>query len=152
MRRLLLLFATRTSFGFSQEGQGTTNRIKNLRMRIFPDMSRNELDEAERARRWRQLEDTYLAQQIDCYPGDYITAYPSVDRMLETVEKFEEDLTEVARAHGPMRVVVDVDEAIEVTPERDRRATEDPLMAQVKSRLETKLATLRGESRMYQPR
>jgi len=75
-----------------------------------------------------------------------------VDRMLETVEKFEEDLTEVARAHGPMRVVVDVDEAIEVTPERDRRATEDPLMAQVKSRLETKLATLRGESRMYQPR
>jgi hypothetical protein len=48
--------------------------------------------------------------------------------------------------------VVDVDEAIEVNPERDRRATEDPLMAQVKSRLETKLAKLRGESRMYQPR
>jgi len=137
--------------GGPQEGQGTTNRIKNLRMRIFPDMSRNELDEAERARRWRQLEDTYLAQQIDCYPGDYITAHPSVDRMLETVEKFEEDLTEVARAHGPMRVVVVVDEAIEVTPERDRRATEDPLMAQVKARLETKLAKLRGECRMYQP-
>jgi len=136
----------------TQEGQSTTNRIKALRMRIMPDLSKNELDEAERARRWRQLEDTYLAQQIDCYPGDYITAYPSVDRMLETVEKFEEDLTEVARAHGPMRVVVDVDEAIEVTPERDRRATEDPLMAQVKSRLETKLAKLRGESRMYQPR
>jgi hypothetical protein len=67
------------------------------------------------------------------------------------VEKFEEDLTEVARAHGPMRVIVEVDEAISVSPERDRRQAEDPLMAQVKARLEAKLEKLRGECRMYRP-
>ena len=60
-------------------------------------------------------------------------------------------LTEVARAHGPMRVIVDVDEAISVSPERDRRQAEDPLMAQVKARLEAKLQQLRTECRMYRP-
>jgi hypothetical protein len=133
----------------THEDKSATNRIKNLRMRIFPDMSRNELDEAERDRRWRQLEDTYLAQMVDCYPADYITAFPSVDRILETVEKFEEDLTEVAQVHGPMRVIVDVDEAIEVAPERDKNLAEDPLMPEVKGKLEAKLAKLRSECRMY---
>ena len=133
----------------THEDKSATNRIKNLRMRIFPDMSRNELDEAERDRRWRQLEDTYLAQMVDCYPADYITAFPSVDRILETVEKFEEDLTEVAQVHGPMRVIVDVDEAIEVAPERNKNLAEDPLMPEVKGKLEAKLAKLRSECRMY---
>ena len=74
-----------------------------------------------------------------------------MDRILETVEKFEEDLTEVAQVHGPMRVIVDVDEAIEVAPERNKNLAEDPLMPEVKGKLEAKLAKLRSECRMYRP-
>lgn len=136
--------------GGPQRG-GIAIRIKNLRMKIFPEVSRAEMTPEERARRWRQLEETYLAQQIDCYPDKYVNEFPSQDRILETVEKFEEDLTDHYRVHGPMKVILDVAPAIEVSPERDRGAEQDPLMMEVRARLEQKLAELRHESRIYQP-
>ncbi len=129
---------------------GIAIRIKNLRVKIFPDLSLNKLSPTERKRRWRQLEDTYLAQQIDCYPEQYLAEEPSVDRILETVEKFEEDLTDRCRIHKPMRVIIDVDEAIEVSPERVRGAKTNPLTAQIQSRLEAKLKELQAESRTFQ--
>lgn len=128
---------------------GIASRIKNLRMKIFPEVSRAQVDAAERARRWLQLEDTYLAQQVDCYPGQYITALPSVDRILETVEKFEEDLENTCRVHRKMKVVMDVCEPIEVSPKRDRTAKSDPLMLEIQSALEERIQELQYESRMY---
>jgi len=125
---------------------GIAIRIKNLRVKIFPDLSLNKLPPAERKRRWRQLEDTYLAQQVDCYPEQYLAEHPSVDRILETVEKFEEDLTDRCRIHKPMRVIIDVGEAIEVSPERVRGAKTHPLTEKIKSRLESKLDELQPES------
>ncbi len=97
------------------------------------------------------MEDTYLAQQIDCYPENYLTEYPSVERILETTEKFEEDLTDVCRLHGDMRVVIDVSPAIEVSSKRERGATVDPLMAEIRSTLEAKLSETQSECRMYEP-
>lgn len=127
---------------------GIAIRIKNLRMKIFPDLSQNKLDSSERQRRWRQLEDTYLAQQIDCYPEQYLTEYPSVDRILDTVRKFEEDLTDRCGVNRPTRVIIDVDEAIEVSAQRQRGAATDPLSEEIRQRLEAKLLQLQGESRM----
>jgi 1-acyl-sn-glycerol-3-phosphate acyltransferase len=134
--------------GSTSDG-GIASRIKNLRMKIFPEISRAQVDAEERDRRWLQLEDTYLAQQIDCYPGHYITALPSVDRILETVEKFEEDLESTCRVHGQMKVVLDVCEPIEVSPERDRKAKTDPLMLEIQLKLEECLQQLQYESRLY---
>jgi len=129
---------------------GIAIRIKNLRVKIFPDLSLNKLSPTERKRRWHQLEDTYLAQQIDCYPEQYLAESPSVDRILETVEKFEEDLSDRSRIHKPMRVIIDVDEAIEVSPERVRGAKTNPLTEKIKSRLEAKLEELQTESRQFE--
>ncbi len=129
---------------------GIAIRIKNLRVKIFPDLSLNKLPPDERKRRWCQLEDTYLAQQVDCYPEQYLTERPTVDRILETVEKFEEDLTDRCRVHRPMRVIIDVDEAIEVSPKRERGAKTNPLTEQIKSRLESKLEQLHSESRPFE--
>ena len=128
---------------------GIAIRIKNLRMKIFPELSRKTLPADERTRRWRQLEDTYLAQQVDCYPEQYLTEYPSVDRILETVTKFEEDLTDQVRKHGQLKVIVDIDDAIEVSGKRDRSAKTDPLMDQIRERLEAKIGELQSESKMY---
>jgi 1-acyl-sn-glycerol-3-phosphate acyltransferase len=65
-------------------------RVRNLRGRILPDMVAGRVDATERERRWRQLADIYLAQQLSCYPADYL-AQPTAERVLELVEKFEED-------------------------------------------------------------
>lgn len=130
--------------------EGIAVRIKNLRMKIFPELSRNELPVEERQRRWRQLEHTYLAQQIDCYPDQYVTRFPSVDRILETIEKFEEDMTDTCRVHGNLKVIIDIGEPIPVDGQRDRTASEgDPLMNKIRSQLESMLDNLKNESKMY---
>lgn len=139
-----------------QEWLGKTNpeegiqiRIKNLRMKIFPDISRGQVDELEKQRRWKHLEDTYLAQQLECYPKDWVKEFPSVDRILETVERFEEDLTDKARIHGNLKAVMEVLDPIEVSTKRDRAAKEDPLMVQIRESLQGKLDQLKHESTMY---
>lgn len=128
---------------------GIQIRIKNLRVKIFPDMIGDRLDLDERKRRWDHLERTYLAQQIDCYPEEYLIRYPSVDRILETVEKFEEDFTDKCRVHGHLKAIMVVGDPIEVSTERVRGAAEDPLMAQIRERLEAMLLELQAESVMY---
>lgn len=120
-------------------------RIKRLRTAILPDMVAGELPEAERARRWVQLNDLYLVQQLSCYPPDYLATKPTPERLLETIERFEEDLTDKARVHAPIHAVLEVGEAIEVSTERDRGAAADPLMNAVGTKLEAMLLRLAGE-------
>ena len=124
-------------------------RIKALRMKILPEMVHRQTTETERQRRWRQLADIYLAQQLSSYPPDYLAAQPSVDRLLETLERFEEDITDHARVHGHLKVVIQVGEAIEVSPDRDRAAKSDPLMARIEHDLQTMLDQLASESPVY---
>jgi len=122
-------------------------RVKNLRTAILPDMINGDLTEDERARRWRQLTDCYYAQQLSHYTRDYIGRENNVpERILETVERFEEDLTDEMRAHGPLHVVIQVGEAIAVSPQRDRTATTDPVMQAIEDQLREMLAELAGEA------
>ena len=118
-------------------------RVKNLRTAMLPEMVSGEIDEAERARRWRQLADIYLAQQLFFYPPGYFTPAPTPERLLETVERFEENLTDQEPVHRPIRAVVEVGEAIEVSPTRERGVETDPVMAQIRTQLETMLAGLK---------
>jgi hypothetical protein len=134
--------------GAPQQGP-VVPRVKALRMKITPDLIRGELDESERARRWGQLADLYLSQQVDCYPPDYLTGDPSVDRMLETVERYEEDLTDQVCVHGRLHAVLEVGEAIEVDVQRDRHALVDPLMNHIEAQLQQMLFRLSSESRRY---
>ncbi len=134
--------------GSTQEG-GIQVRIKSLRVKIFPDMIGDTLELAERKRRWDHLERTYLAQQVDCYPEEYVTEHPSVDRLMETVEKFEEDFTDKCRVHGHLKAITVVGDPIEVSTKRERGLDHDPLMEQIRQRLEAMLLELRPESKMY---
>ena len=129
---------------------GIISRIKQIRMKILPGVLQQEVDPNEHARRWRQVEDTYLAQQLFCYPERYLEERPSVDRILETVERFEEDLTDRVRVHGNLKVIIDVDEPLVVSTERDRSATEDPLMKSIRERLQSRLDELSLESPLYE--
>lgn len=131
--------------GAPQQGL-TVPRVRTLRTKILPDMVAGKVDAAERQRRWRDLSDLYLAQQLSSYPPEYLTSKPSVDRVLETIEKFEEDLTDKARLHGNLKVILQVGEAIEVSPERDRKAPVDPLMVQIQQALQGMMDKLALES------
>jgi hypothetical protein len=114
-------------------------RVKRLRSAILPDMTKGELDEAESQRRWKHLADLYLAQQLHHYPPDYLQSNPTPERLLETIERLEEDLTDKIRVHGPMYAMITVGEAIEVSSERAGRGSADPLMEQIEEQLTTML-------------
>jgi 1-acyl-sn-glycerol-3-phosphate acyltransferase len=122
-------------------------RIKRLRAAILPEMVHGELAEEERARRWRQLADLYLAQQLHCYSGDYLAGAPTPERLLETVERYEEDLTDAARPHPPLHAVISVGEAIEAAPTRDRGADSDPISNELRRQLETMLEESKSQRR-----
>lgn len=118
------------------------SRVKKLRSAILPDMVKGEISEVERERRWRQLADCYLAQQLSFYPPDYLGTEPRPDRMLETVQRFEEDLTDKCRIYRPMKATVAVGTAIIVEPTRERGAAEDPVMSGIESQLNFLLQNL----------
>jgi hypothetical protein len=71
--------------------------------------------------------------------------------LLETVERYEEDLTDAARVHGKLKAVIQVGEAIEVDTHRDRKAATDPLMARIAQDLQGMLDKLAHESPLYGP-
>jgi hypothetical protein len=110
---------------------------------VLPDMIEGKVAPEERERRWRQLADMYLAQQLSCYPPDYLASAPTPERMLETVERFEEDLTDECRIYRPMTVSVQVGEAIPVSPTRDRSAAEDPAMSALDKQLHDMIAGMK---------
>ena len=115
-------------------------RVKRLRSAILPDLTTGELDETQRQERWLQLADLYLAQSLSRYPPDYVAAHATPMRLLETVERFEEDLTDRVRVHGPMSATITVGPAIEASPTRDSRTPgSDPLLDAIESQLRSML-------------
>ena len=110
-------------------------RVKRLRTAILRGMITGHLTSEDRDARWRQLADLYLVQQLYCYPGDYI-ASATPERILETVERYEEDLTDLARPHFPLRAVITVGDAIEVSAIRKRSREPDPVTTEIRERME----------------
>jgi 1-acyl-sn-glycerol-3-phosphate acyltransferase len=119
------------------------SRVKRLRSAILPDMTKGDLDEAESQRRWKHLADLYLAQQLFHYPPNYLSENPSPDRILETIERLEEDLNDKISVHGNIHATITVGDAIEVTSDRPR-GTADPLLEQIHGQLESLLGLKGG--------
>ena len=115
-------------------------RVKRLRAAVVPVLTKGGLTESAVAECWRHLADVYLVQQLHCYPPDYLDD-PTPERVLETVESFEEDLTDVARPHAPLRAVITVGDAIAVPAGRDRSDPGDPVSVMLRASMENLLET-----------
>ena len=129
----------------------TMSRVKRLRTAILPDMVRGGLGEPEMARRWRQFADLYFAQQLHCYSPDYLDGTPTSERLLETVERYEEDLTDKARPHPPLHAVISIGEAIEAAPARDRSVDGDALADKLRRQLGILLEETKSRRRIPRP-
>jgi 1-acyl-sn-glycerol-3-phosphate acyltransferase len=126
-------------------GGSVAERVKRLRGAITPDLIAGELGDAERARRWGHLSDIHTAQAASFYPGDYVASRPTADRILETLERFEEDTAGRCRVLRPFDAVLEVGAPLTVAPERaGRPGGEDPLTAQLQGRIQAMLDRLLG--------
>lgn len=111
-------------------------RVKNLRKALLPALVAGDLGVEEREKRWKLLFDLEVAQQAYHFPPDYIAQDPTPERIIETVERYEEVLGQRSPTiHRPMRVTLTVGEAIEVDAKRERGVA-DPLMGELRRSLQ----------------
>jgi hypothetical protein len=121
-------------------------RVKRLRTAILADMVGKQLSAEQRASRWRDLAACYYAQQMSHYPRDYILREKNLpERVVETVERFEEDFTDQVRVHEPFHAVIQVGQAIPVGTHRERGGGADPVMAEVRRQLQSMINELAAE-------
>ena len=115
-------------------------RVKNLRKALLPALVAGELEQDERELRWKMLFDLEVAQMAYHFPPDYIVQNPTPERIIETVERYEEVLgTRTPTIHRPMHVTLTVGEAMEVDGRRERGVA-DPLMGELRAQLQKLLA------------
>lgn len=135
-----------SQWNLKQADESIVLRVKGIRSAILPGLINGNLSSEEKDQRWRQLAACYYVQQMSHYPRNYIRMSEKniPEHILETVERFEEDFTDRVRVHGPLRVVLQVGEAIDVSTERTRG--EDPVMQAVRTQLTDMLAELAKES------
>lgn len=125
---------------------GVISRVKRLRTLILADMVAGKVTPDERERRWYDLAALYYAQQISHYPRDYITAEKNLpERVIETIERLQEDFMDQTHLYPPLHAVVEVGEAIPVGPDRERDAEGDPIMAEIRSQLQSMMDGLAAE-------
>lgn len=121
-------------------------RVKRLRTAILPDMAAGRVTPEERERRWRDLAAAYYAQQVSHYPRDYILREKNLpERVVETVERLEEDFTDHMSMHEPFHAVIQVGEAIPVGTQRVRDELGDPVMIEVRRQLQSMIDELAAE-------
>jgi len=131
--------------GDSATGQSAIARCKRLRTEILPGLTSGKLDADERRRRWQHLTRIYYAQQISLYPENYVGDGRYPERLIETVEGFDEDLNDAIRKLNHWRAIVQVGEPIEVDAGRRPRDGEDPYHRQMVDQIQSMLSLLCAE-------
>ena len=131
--------------GGPASGQSVIARCKRLRSEILPDLIAGSVDAEERRRRWQHLTQVYYAQQISLYPENYLGDGRIPERLVETVEGFDEDLNDAIRKHGSWRAIVQVGDPIEVDPGRRPRNGDDPYYRQMVDQIQGILRLLSTE-------
>ena len=76
-----------------QPGDSTTpERVKQLRRVSLDQLQNVNQDDPQYKQLNDDLDDLFLVVQMFSYPGDYVAERPSIERLAETLDKFEEDV------------------------------------------------------------
>ncbi|MGI9469451.1 MAG: lysophospholipid acyltransferase family protein [Rubripirellula sp.] len=87
------------------------------------------------------MEDLFLVVQSFSYPGDYVDDHPSIDRMAETIDKFEEDVLKKTTADikAERRVKVSFGEPVEVSSDRKVKSQTTTITTAIEQRVQQML-------------
>jgi 1-acyl-sn-glycerol-3-phosphate acyltransferase len=73
-------------------------RVKALRQQILKGLPELPPEDPRRREADRDLDDLFAVVQLFSYPGDYLAERPTIERLAETMDKFEEDVFHVPTA------------------------------------------------------
>jgi hypothetical protein len=142
-----LLETAEAALGCPASADEVLGRVRACRTRLVGQLLADDASEETK----RTLRDwgarVELAQQLVSYPLDYLDPSRVTDtRVLETLERMQEDFLGRARSPAPLHVVLEVDEPIEVEAGRPPRGQADPLMVELRGRLQRLLTRLAAEA------
>jgi len=80
----------------ARKDESAPARVKALRQEVIKKLNESDenpnVDDLERERLGMDMEDLFFAVQLYSYRGDYLADTPTMERLAETVDKFEEDI------------------------------------------------------------
>ena len=96
----------------------------------------------------RDMEDLFLATQLYSYRGDYLVGEPSIERLAETVDKFEEDILglEYPTIRGRRRVTIRFGQPLEIDTSLTQRGGTAELTLTMHARVQAVLDELNDQS------
>ncbi len=116
-------------------------RVKALRRRLLDVWADETVDAKTRQHARDALDDVQLVLQLYSYQGDYITEKPSIERMAETILKFEQDINGFGRPVGKRRARVLLGEPLDISQVSSSGRTR-PVVADLTDRLEQAIRDL----------
>lgn len=89
-------------------------RVKEVRRAVIMAMEQESVTPTTRAALREDLEDLFFVIQLYSYPGDYVAERPVIERIAETLDKFEEDVLHAVypAVRGERKVVVQFGEPV----------------------------------------
>jgi hypothetical protein len=99
------------------------DRVKRARQIAIKGVEDEASDDKQRKQFTDDLDDLFLVCQLFSYPGDYVSERPTIERIAETLDKFEEDVIGRSRPEirGDRRAVISFGEPIKVSSEKGKK-------------------------------
>ncbi len=133
-----ILALIESPYEIDSAGSTVPERVKALRQRTIERMEDLPEQSEDRQRCERDLEDLFLVVQLFSYPGDYVAESPSVERLAETLDKFEEDVlgANTATIRGARTATVTFGEPIAVDAGQGKRSAATGLTRVLEERVQ----------------
>lgn len=114
-------------YGVPDQRLTIPERVKELRQRALQRRSELPVDHAGQREIDDHLDELFFVIQLFSYPGDYVSERPSLERMAETIDKFEEDFlgAPTAAVRGARRGSVTFGQPVVVSSAGGRDAVRD---------------------------
>ena len=125
-------------FAIERPSDSIPERVKELRRHFIKELERPDLDATSYGQLKRDMEDLFLVIQLYSYPGDYVAEKPSIERIAETLDKFEEDVLRATypKPRGTRHATVRFGEPIPLSKDRASRDATAVLTTQLEQRVQ----------------
>lgn len=128
------------------KNHGVPERVKELRHCIIQKLQAADLSAADREPLCRAMDELFFVVQLFSYPGDYVAANPTIERLAETIDKFEEDVLDapLPSVKGDRHVHIKLGDPVEVPKVRGGDDAVNQLTRELEGRVQGLLDTIQG--------
>lgn len=122
-------------------GKSIPERVKAARKTIMEKLAEETVSQDDKCRLDQDLEDLFLVVQSFSYPGDYVAGKASIERLAETIDKFEEDILQrtTATIKAQRSATVSFGQPIEVIGDKKLKGQTSTLTTAVETSVQSML-------------